>query len=508
MASVWEAHDELLERAVAVKVLASHLSEDERARRRFQREARAVAGLSSHPHVVTIYDVGEHDGRSFIVMELLRGGSVADRIRGERRVSVAEALQWLGEAGQALDAAHDAEIVHRDVKPGNMLLDERGRLALADFGIARVAWEEQLTLTGQVLGTAAYISPEQAMGDPATAASDRYCLGVVAFELLTGRRPFEAEHFAAQARAHVEDDPPAASEVDEDLPPAVDDVLWRALAKHPEDRWPSSAAFVEALEGALAPRRRATAAPATAATRPMTSRTRSTTAPPSRASAPSAQRGGGATTPVTASPRGHGGAAAPPGRDRAGAAAGPPARRGIGAAALIALAALALLAVAAIALLGGDGGGDNDRGAQTPTATASPRAERTSKPKASATPTPTPTPTPTQQPGSSASGNNPVALQRQAFELNNAGQPAQALPYAQKAVELCQGSDKVSPCAYALFEYARALRLTGNPQAAIDVLHERQQRFPQDQPKAVEKELRAAEKAAGGKGKHGGPGPG
>jgi tetratricopeptide (TPR) repeat protein len=483
MASVWEAQDELLGRAVAVKVLASHLSEDERARKRFQREARAVAGLSSHPHVVTIYDVGEHDGRSFIVMELLSGGTVADRIRGARRVSVAEALRWLGEAGEALDAAHDAEIVHRDVKPGNMLLDERGRLALADFGIARVAWEDQLTQTGQVLGTAAYISPEQAMGDPATAASDRYCLGVVAFELLTGRRPFEAEHFAAQARAHVEDDPPAASEIDEDLPRAVDDVLWRALAKRPEERWESCGAFVEALEGALAPRRRATAAPATAATKPLPSRarpTRATTTPPVR--------------------RGHDGR---PGD----AGAAPPPRRGFGAVALVALAAVALIAVAAIVLLsGGGGGGNDDKRAQTPTPTASPRAERTAKPKASATPTatatatatptPTPTPTATQQPASSAPGNDPVALQRRAFELNNAGQPAQALPYAQKAVELCKGSDKVSPCAYALFEYAKALRLTGNPQAAIDVLHERQQRFPQDQPKAVDKELKAAEKAA------------
>src|SRR5262245_27369286 len=199
MASVWEAHDELLDRDVAVKVLASHLSQDDRARRRFQREARAVAGLSSHPHVVTIYDVGEHDGRSFIVMELLSGGSIADRIRGRQAIAYGQAVQWLGEAGQALDAAHEAEVVHRDVKPGNMLLDQRGRLALADFGIARLAWEDQLTLTGQVLGTAAYISPEQAMGDPATPASDRYSLAVVAFELLTGSRPFQAEHFAAQA---------------------------------------------------------------------------------------------------------------------------------------------------------------------------------------------------------------------------------------------------------------------------------------------------------------------
>src|SRR5919202_1038593 len=190
MASVWEAHDELLDRAVAVKLLAPHLSEDERARRRFQREARAAAG-----------------------------------------------------------------IVHRDIKPANMLVDERDRLAIADFGIARLAWEDQLTATGQVLGTAAYISPEQAMGEPASAASDRYSLAVVAFELLTGTKPFRAEHFAAQARAHVEDPPPAASERAPDLPPRVDDVLERGLAKDPRERWPSAAAFVDALRAALAPRR-------------------------------------------------------------------------------------------------------------------------------------------------------------------------------------------------------------------------------------------------------------
>ena len=169
MASVWEAHDELLDRPVAVKVLASHLSEDDRARRRFAREARAAAGLSSHPHVVTIYDVVEHDGKSFIVMELLRGGTVADRLRAGEDIPHRVALRWLEEAGSALDAAHEAGIVHRDVKPANMLLDEKGRLALADFGIARLGLEDQITQTGQVLGTAAYISPEQAMGEPSTA---------------------------------------------------------------------------------------------------------------------------------------------------------------------------------------------------------------------------------------------------------------------------------------------------------------------------------------------------
>src|SRR3954447_4393256 len=251
MAGVWEAEDQMLGRLVAVKVLAGHLSEDDRERRRFEREARAAAGLSSHPHVVTIYDVGEHDGRAFIVMELMRGGTVGERLRAGRAIADDTVLGWLREAASALDAAHEAGVVHRDIKPPNLLLDERDRLAIADFGIARLAMEDQLTATGQVLGTAAYISPEQAVGDPATPASDRYALAVVAFELLTGSKPFQAENFAAQARAHVEDPPPAASSINPDLPRDVDRVLSRALAKDPGDRWPSADAMVRALERAL-----------------------------------------------------------------------------------------------------------------------------------------------------------------------------------------------------------------------------------------------------------------
>src|SRR4051812_20887342 len=123
MAAVWEAHDELLDRSVAVKVLATHLSEDARARRRFEREARAAAGLSSHPNVVTIYDVGEYDDRVFMVMELMRGGSVGDRLRAGRPVPRETVLDWLQEAAGALDAAHEADVVHRDIKPANLLLD-------------------------------------------------------------------------------------------------------------------------------------------------------------------------------------------------------------------------------------------------------------------------------------------------------------------------------------------------------------------------------------------------
>ncbi|MEZ0294385.1 MAG: serine/threonine-protein kinase, partial [Solirubrobacteraceae bacterium] len=253
MASVWEAHDELLDRPVAIKVLAAHLGEDERARRRFAREARTAGGLSGHPHVVTVYDVSEYEGRAFIVMELLRGGTIADRIASGRPIDHAQALAWLDDAAAALDAAHEAGIVHRDVKPANMLLDDHGRLAIADFGIARLGLEDQITQTGQVLGTAAYLAPEQATGEPTTPASDRYSFAVVAFELLTGTKPFRAEGFAAQARAHVDEPPPPATVRAPDLPDAVDAVLDRGLAKAPEDRWPTAGAMVRALDDALVP---------------------------------------------------------------------------------------------------------------------------------------------------------------------------------------------------------------------------------------------------------------
>jgi serine/threonine-protein kinase len=225
MAGVWEAHDELLDRAVAVKVLAQHLSEDDRARARFEREARAAAGLSSHPNVVTIYDVGEHDGRAFIVMELMRGGSVADVLRKGERTEHQRALRWLREAASGLDAAHAAGIVHRDVKPANLLLDERDRLGIGDFGIARLPGRSRSPRPARCSARAPTSPPEQAMGEPATAASDRYSLAVVAFELLTGEKPFQAEHFAAQARAHDRGRPAAGLRARLRISPSgVDDV--------------------------------------------------------------------------------------------------------------------------------------------------------------------------------------------------------------------------------------------------------------------------------------------
>ena len=192
MADVYSATDETLARRVAIKVLSERFARDPDIRARFTREARIAARLSNEPNVVTIFDVAEVEGRPAIVMEYLPGGTVADRMRGGR-VSPALALAWLADAGRALDAAHAQGVVHRDVKPANLMLGADGDLRVTDFGIARIAGDVSLTSAGTILGTSGYMSPEQAVGGRATPASDRYGLAVVAFELLTGRRPYVAE---------------------------------------------------------------------------------------------------------------------------------------------------------------------------------------------------------------------------------------------------------------------------------------------------------------------------
>ena len=470
MASVWEAHDELLGRSVAVKVLASHLSEDDRARRRFQREARAAAGLSSHPHVVTIYDVGEAGGRTFMVMELMRGGSVADRLHRDEPIPHETALRWLREAAGALDAAHEEGIVHRDVKPANLLLDDRDRLAIADFGIARVALEDQLTATGQVLGTAAYISPEQAVGDAATAASDRYALAVVAYELLTGTRPFQAGHFAAQARAHVEDDPPPASTRAPELGPGVDRVLDRGLAKEPGERWPSATEMVSALERALAVRGQPTEP-----TRPVT-----TAAPPRRWPA------------------------------------------------ILLGALVGLLAAAAVAFALLSGGGDDNGGSpnrdqssanrpaqqeqrrRESTPTAEPTAKSTATPTATptATATPTPTATPTAQPPSGSGLGAARALQVRGFNARQAGDYQQALQLSQQALAACGDRRVLDPCGYAAFEIGAALNALGRPEEAIPFLEQRLSYGASDEAQAELDDARAKLESGGESGNGNGNGKG
>jgi eukaryotic-like serine/threonine-protein kinase len=245
MGNVFRATDTALGRTVAIKLLAERYADNEEIRRRFKNEALAAARVSRAPHTVTIFDVGEAQGQPFIVMELLEGGSLEERLR-QGRPSSEEALRWLGQAAAALDAAHAAGVVHRDVKPGNLLLDDRDDVNVADFGVASAVGLDSLTMTGTVVGTAGYLSPEQARGERATPASDRYALAVVAWELLAGKRPFESDTPTAEAIAHVNAPVPSLSW-------ELDPVFQRALAKDPAARYASAGEFVDALRAALEP---------------------------------------------------------------------------------------------------------------------------------------------------------------------------------------------------------------------------------------------------------------
>jgi eukaryotic-like serine/threonine-protein kinase len=251
MGRVFRATDRELGRDVAVKVLADRYAESEPLRARFRREALTAARLSSNPNIVTIFDVGEYHGRPMIVMEYLDGGSLETRVRGQGGCPPGQVLSWLEQAASALDAAHAAGVVHRDIKPGNLLLDRRDQLHVGDFGIASAAGLASFTETGTILGTAGYLSPEQAQGERATAASDRYSLAVVAFELLAGRRPFESDSTTAEAARHATAPVPSIHNVKRDLPPAFDAVFRRALAKDPAARYPSAAEFVAELRAAV-----------------------------------------------------------------------------------------------------------------------------------------------------------------------------------------------------------------------------------------------------------------
>ena len=250
MGEVYRATDTELGRTVAIKVLADRFADDQGIRRRFTHEAQAAARISGEPNTVTIFDVGEWEGRPYIVMEFLEGGTLEDRLKTRGAQDPADVLRWLAETAAALDAAHEAGIVHRDVKPGNLLLDSRGEVRVADFGVASAVGLDSMTMTGTVLGTAGYLSPEQAKGERATPASDRYALGVVAFELLTGERPYAADSPTAEAASHVHAPIPSLSDRS-DLPHELDPVLQRALAKDPAERYPSSVDFVAALREAL-----------------------------------------------------------------------------------------------------------------------------------------------------------------------------------------------------------------------------------------------------------------
>lgn len=239
MGDVWRGTDEVLGRTVAVKSLLPALLDDPDFAERFRGEARTMATIN-HPGVVDIYDFGSDQQIAFLVMEHVEGEALLATLNRVGRLTSARTMALVAQAADALHAAHLEGIVHRDVKPGNLLVRPNGTLVLTDFGIARSDLVAQLTAAGSVLGTASYISPEQATGAVATPASDVYALGVVAYQCLSGRRPFAGDNPLEIALQHVRDTPRA---LPADIPPQVRAVVERAMAKDPADRWPSAAAL-------------------------------------------------------------------------------------------------------------------------------------------------------------------------------------------------------------------------------------------------------------------------
>jgi len=254
MATVYRAYQESLNRSVAMKVLAGHLSKETAFRQRFAREAKAVAQLS-HPHVLPIYDYGEEESLDivYLVTELVSGGTLKDKMG--HAFEPHDAVRISCEIASALDIAHQRGIVHRDVKPSNILLTEDGRTLLTDFGIAKMVAGTQYTRTGTSVGTPAYMSPEQAKGEQIDGRSDIYSLGVMLYEMLTGKQPFQGDTPLAVAHQHVFQAPIAPRQFISTIPKRLEKVVLQAMAKKPEDRYSTAAEFARALNRATGRRR-------------------------------------------------------------------------------------------------------------------------------------------------------------------------------------------------------------------------------------------------------------
>jgi eukaryotic-like serine/threonine-protein kinase len=252
MSSVFRAHDRQLERRVAIKILHEHYAEDPEYLERFRREARAVASLS-HPNIVTVIDRGEDDGCQYIVFEHIDGENLKELVVRTGPLPVRRALELALAVADGLSFAHDHGLVHRDVKPQNVLLSREGEVKVTDFGIARsLHVEHGVTQTGTVLGTGEYLAPEQASGGQVSPATDVYSLGVVLWELFAGEVPFAGQNFVAVALRHVNEEPPSLRERRPDVSLRLDAAVERALAKDPARRFPSMAAFAAELRACLA----------------------------------------------------------------------------------------------------------------------------------------------------------------------------------------------------------------------------------------------------------------
>jgi serine/threonine-protein kinase len=260
MSTVYRAFDTVLERTVAIKLMHREIAADSDQLERFRREARAVARLN-HPHVVTVIDAGEEPspdgdgagaGTPYIVLEYVDGETLKEVIRREGPLEISQAIAYAIEVARALGAAHERQIVHRDVKPHNILIGEEGGAKITDFGIARSLAEEGLTMAGRVLGTTDYVSPEQALGQPVTGQSDLYSLGVVLYEMLTGDVPFHGDSPVAVAMKHVREEVPDVQQRRPHLSAATAAVVDRALAKDLGERYPDAASMASDLEDVLA----------------------------------------------------------------------------------------------------------------------------------------------------------------------------------------------------------------------------------------------------------------
>src|SRR5215211_4373887 len=251
MSTVYRAFDTTLERRVAVKLMHREIASDSDQLERFRREARSVAQLS-HPHIVGVIDAGEEDGRPYNVFEYVEGETLKDRIRRFGRLPVDEAIAYAIEIGRALAAAHASRLVHRDVKPQNVLVNQDGRAKVTDFGIARSLEADGLTMTGRVLGTTDYVSPEQALGHRVTEQSDIYSLGIVLFEMLTGDVPFRADTQVGVAMKHVREPLPNIQVRRPEVSSTLAAVVERATAKETRNRYATVDEMVHDLEQALA----------------------------------------------------------------------------------------------------------------------------------------------------------------------------------------------------------------------------------------------------------------